>query len=82
MRVRGQLRADRREKMIFAQVSPGMRGASRAVIQRKGVLSSGKSKCKDPEAEPARRTAWMQQGGGGARDESKGMKQVVGPARP
>ena len=63
MTVRGLLRADHREKAIFAYGSQRMRGASRAVIQRKGVLSSGKSKGKDPEAEPARRPAWMQQGG-------------------
>lgn len=70
MRVRGLLRADHRQKVIFTQGSQGMRGASRAVIQRKGVLSSGKSKCKDPEAEPARRPAWMQQRGGVASPEA------------
>ena len=50
-----------------------MRGASRAIIQRKSMLSSRKSKCKDPEAEPARRPEWMEQREGGGTGRRMGQ---------
>lgn len=84
MRVGGLFRTDHAEKVIFGQGSKGMRGASRAIIQRKSMLSSRKSKCKDPEAESARRPEWTEQreGGGSGKGESRGVEGMVSPIRP
>lgn len=80
----GLLRADHTEKVIFGQGSKGRRGASRAVMQRKSVLSR--------ETASTKTLRQSQQGGqsgcsrgreeGVARCESRGVKQVVGLVRP
>lgn len=69
---------DLTEKVISDQRSTGMWGAGQAVI-RERAFQAGNSKCKDPEAEPARPEQMEQrEGGKSSKRPATGVQRGVG----